>query len=258
MLDRLKNDIQTRHIPVCVISTDDARQRSLSSGALAFVAKPIKTREEVDKVVDNLMSYVSRLAKRLLVVEEDEGRRERILSAVADVDVHVADRAGRPNRDGNAARGVIRLRHPRPRAARPHARRAWPDGVRELNSFGPLPILVFGDGHEVADDGSWKRLSEVATVRKVHSAERLLDQATYFLHRNVADLNDERRATLEGLHRSDKVLPGKKVLIVDDDMRNIFALSTVLEEQDMVDRLRRQRPGRDQDPASATATSTSC
>src|SRR5262249_39848535 len=61
-----------------------------------------------------------------------------------------------------------------------------------------------------------------------------LDQATFFLHRNVNDLSRENRSALEDLHRSDKVLPGRKVLIVDDDMRNIFALSTVLEEQDMV------------------------
>jgi signal transduction histidine kinase/CheY-like chemotaxis protein len=233
VLERLKNDIQTRHIPVCVISTDDARQRALSSGALAFVAKPIKTREEVDKVIDNLMSYVSRPAKRLLVVDEDEGRRQRILHAVADDDVVIATAP-----DAHACLGMLReqkvdcvIMGPEPVGLTPDE---LADGVRDLNSFGPLPILLYGDGREVPDDGSWKRLAEVATVRKVHSPERLLDQATYFLHRNVADLNDERRAILEGLHRSDRVLPGKKVLIVDDDMRNIFALSTVLEEQDMI------------------------
>ena len=71
-------------------------------------------------------------------------------------------------------------------------------------------------------------------MRRVHSPERLLDQAAFFLHRNVAKLPEGRRQLLLDLHQSDKVLAGRKVLIVDDDMRNIFALSTVLEEHDMV------------------------
>src|SRR5262249_40742320 len=84
------------------------------------------------------------------------------------------------------------------------------------------------------EEGSLKRLAEVCTVRRIHSPERLLDQTAFFLHRNVAKMPEGRRKLLEDLHRSDKVLPGKKVLIVDVDMRNIFALATVLEEHDMV------------------------
>src|SRR5262249_11462348 len=94
---------------------------------------------------------------------------------------------------------------------------------------------VFGEGAaEGEEGGGWKRLAQVCPVRHIHSPERLMDQASLFLHRNVAKLPEARRRRLEDLHRSDRVLPGRKVLIVDDDMRNIFALSTVLEEHDMV------------------------
>ena len=80
----------------------------------------------------------------------------------------------------------------------------------------------------------WGDLARNCTVRRAHSPERLLDLAALFLHQNVAKLPEPRRLSLEALHRSERVLAGKKVLIVDDDMRNIFALSTVLEEHDMV------------------------
>jgi CheY-like chemotaxis protein len=108
--------------------------------------------------------------------------------------------------------------------------------AEEVAALGGLivpPLIVYeldGDG----DDKGWKQLARIGTARRVHSLERLLDEAVFFLHGNVATLPEPARRVLENLHRSDRVLPGKTVLIVDDDMRNIFALSTVLEEQGMV------------------------
>jgi CheY-like chemotaxis protein len=96
-----------------------------------------------------------------------------------------------------------------------------------------LPVIVFGDGKE-PEDGGWAKVASGCTVRTAHSPERLLDQAALLLHREVERMPEAQRRMLEGLHSSARVLPGKKVLIVDDDMRNIFALSTVLEEHDMV------------------------
>src|SRR5262249_34545985 len=96
-----------------------------------------------------------------------------------------------------------------------------------------LPVVVYADGNLVHDDGSWKKLAEAFPVRQVHSPERLLDQTSFFLHRNVAKLPEAKRRLLETLHSSGQVLSGRKVLIVDDDMRNIFALSSILEEHDM-------------------------
>ena len=86
----------------------------------------------------------------------------------------------------------------------------------------------------LGEGGGWKRLAENCTLRRARSHERLLDLSTFFLHRKVAKLPEAKRQILHDLHQSDKILQGKKVLIVDDDMRNIFALSTVLEEHDML------------------------
>jgi CheY-like chemotaxis protein len=112
---------------------------------------------------------------------------------------------------------------------------AFAEDVEREPAAQHLPIILYGNGTAAQDEGgAWKRLAESFTVRRVHSPERLLDQTSFFLHRNLAKLPDVKRRILENLHSSNKVLPGKKVLIVDDDMRNIFALSTVLEEHDMI------------------------
>jgi signal transduction histidine kinase/DNA-binding response OmpR family regulator/HAMP domain-containing protein len=234
VLERLKNDPQTRHIPVCVISTDDARERAWNSGALAFLAKPIQTGETLNVLLDALSEYLTRGVRSLLVVEPDRERRERMLPWLDAGNVQVTTVP-----DGRSAIQMLRER----RIDCMVLGATLPDlAPGELAAellheppVGRLPVIVYGDGQVVNDrDGGWKRLSEACTVRMVHSPERLLDQTTLFLHRRLAELPADKREALEALSRSDKVLPGKKVLIVDDDMRNIFALSSVLEEHDMV------------------------
>jgi HAMP domain-containing protein/signal transduction histidine kinase/CheY-like chemotaxis protein len=233
VLDRLKNDVATRHIPVCVISTEEARERALSSGAMTFVAKPIKTRGEVDAVIDGLKCYVQRDTKNVLVVESDPSKLTRIRECVELGNVAVTAVKG-------ADEAVVRLDAdtfdclvlgPNVPDLTPEV---LADKIRRAPGAAHLPVIVYGDGSAFRDEGdAWKRLGASFTVRQVYSPERLLDQAALFLHCKVADLPDGKRRVLESLHRSDRVLPGRKVMIVDDDMRNIFALSTVLEEQDM-------------------------
>jgi CheY-like chemotaxis protein len=234
VLERLKNDVATRHIPICVISTDESRDRALASGALAFIAKPIQSRDVLDALLGYVSEFISRPVKSLLVVEPDAGGRGRILDCFDAEDVQVTAVADAP-----AAVQMLRERRIDcvvlgPKAAA-HADGLLADGDPGEAALGRLPVIVFGDGDVPPDgDPTWKRLSEVCTVRRVHSPERLLDLATFYLHRAVGKLPEGKRAMLLDLHQSDKILAGKKVLIVDDDMRNIFALSTVLEEHDMV------------------------
>jgi HAMP domain-containing protein/signal transduction histidine kinase/CheY-like chemotaxis protein len=234
VLDRLKNDMQTRHIPVCVISTDEARERALNSGALAFVAKPIKTRDTVDELLESLNEFISRSRKSLLLVEGNTAQRDSLLQCLADEDIEIVKVP-----DGAAA---LKALEERPvdclvlgSASNDLDPARLAGLVQQEPELGRLPVLIFNENSTASEeDSDWRRLSQVCTVRRVHSPERLLDQATLFLHRDLEKLPAAKRQLLEGLHRSDKVLPGKKVLIVDDDMRNIFALSTVLEEHDMV------------------------
>ncbi len=104
VLDRLKNDVATRHIPVCVISTDEARKRALMSGALTFAAKPFKTKEAVDQLLDDVKTFLDRDRRSVLVIEPDAARRERILSCVGSSDIDVALRGGRRVRCAHAPR----------------------------------------------------------------------------------------------------------------------------------------------------------
>ncbi|HEX4591590.1 MAG TPA: response regulator, partial [Gemmataceae bacterium] len=242
VLERLKNDIATRHVPVCVVSTDESRDRALASGALAFLAKPIQSRDVLDGLLDHVADFVGRETRNLLVVEPDAARREQILACVDGEDVKVTAVA-----DASAARDLLRER----RADCVVAGAGVPDLASALlaacNSnggggrpaeaaVGRLPVIVYGDGEngDGDGDGDWKRLTEICTLRRARSEDRLLDLATFFLHLPVANLPDRRREVFLEMHQSDKLLAGRKVLLVDDDMRNIFALSTVLEEHDML------------------------
>jgi CheY-like chemotaxis protein len=231
VLDRLKNDIGTRHVPVCVVSTDEARVRALDAGALAFVAKPIKTRETIDELLDRIKDHVARAGKRVLVVEPEPARRQRIVewlgrgvetTCVADGSAAAQLLAERP-----MDCVVVSQQAPQPEPL------VATDEVRGDEVASRLPVILFGDG-KGPDDGGWTKVTTGCTVRTAHSPERLLDQVSLLLHRDVGSMPAAERQALEGLHSSALVLPGKKVLIVDDDMRNIFALSTVLEEHDMV------------------------
>jgi signal transduction histidine kinase/DNA-binding response OmpR family regulator/HAMP domain-containing protein len=233
VLQRLKNDVGTRHVPVCVVSTDEARERALASGALAFVAKPIPNRDLLDGMLDYLADFIGRKMKSLLVVEPDPERRNRILACVDAEDVQLTGVA-----DGPSALQMLQERR-LDCMVLGSAAADLVDGLAGAvaggePALGRLPVIVYGDGETVGDDPAWRRLGGVCTVRRAQSPERLLDLTAFFLHRSPAKLPEGKRQLLLELHQSDKVLAGKKVLIVDDDMRNIFALSAVLEEHDMV------------------------
>jgi HAMP domain-containing protein/signal transduction histidine kinase/DNA-binding response OmpR family regulator len=230
VLDRLKNDVASRHVPVCVISTDEARERALASGSLAFLAKPIQSGDVLDGLLATIDEFVGRPMKSLLVVEPDARRRGQVLESVAADDIQVTAVG-----DGAAALQMLRERRVDCVVLGPQAV-GIADGIRaadvgRTDGVTRLPVIVYGDAE---DDGAWKRLAESCTVRHAHSPDRLLDLASFFLHRNVAKLPEAKRLALADMHQSDKILAGRKVMIVDDDMRNIFALSTVLEEHDMV------------------------
>jgi CheY-like chemotaxis protein len=109
------------------------------------------------------------------------------------------------------------------------------DSVRDNPSLSDLPVVVF-TGKELSpeEDARLRTLARSVVVKGVESPERLLDETALFLHRIVADLPPEKRKMLDRLHRSDEALVGKKVLVVDDDVRNIFALSSVLERRGIV------------------------
>jgi len=231
VLDRFKNDFATRHVPVWVISTDDARDRALESGAAGFIAKPIQSRDVLDTWFENLAHYLARQRKQVLVVTGDPAGREEILRhlSVENIDVTTADSpeaAQAVISRGECDCLVLGTKTGKLLAGLGEAE------VKTPSALGRLPVLLYGKG--LAEDPAvWRQVADKCTLRRVHSPERLLDLATMVLHHPVNTLPTEKRQVLADLHESNQLLAGKKVLVVDDDMRNIFALTSVLEEHAM-------------------------
>ena len=233
VLERLKNDIGSRHIPVCVISTEEARERAIASGALHFIAKPIQSKGVLDGLLLQLKNYTSFARRNVLVIQSDPERLKRIAEFIDGAeDVRIT----------SVATGDIALQTVREQAldcivVDPRAEGVNPtdliEEVQRKSSEFTVPILLFSEGHDAGADGAWQRVARNPAVHWVQSLERLLDQTTMLLHRDTAKLPKAQRRTLEDMYESNKPLAGKNVLIVDDDIRNIFALTSVLEQYDM-------------------------
>jgi signal transduction histidine kinase/DNA-binding response OmpR family regulator/HAMP domain-containing protein len=231
ILDRLKADLSTRHIPVCVVSTDDSRDRALNSGAIGFIAKPVSSQEVIDEAMAQLKEYVTRPRRKLALLMPKGPDREAIVARLKPEEVDViasesSEQICRALREQQIDCLVVR------NGAADLQPADLVDVLEQQAVTRQLPIVLYGaEGSGTL--GRWKRGDGVFALREARSLERLMDQVYFFLHRSVAGLSEEERGAVEQLHNSSRVLEGRKVLIVDDDMRNIFALSTVLHDQGM-------------------------
>jgi CheY-like chemotaxis protein len=232
VLNHLKQDPSTRHIPVQMLTLDEDRQHGLARGAFAFVTKPT-TPEAIDQALLRIKEYASPRRKRLLVVEDNPAEQLSIreLLGYEDIDVKTV---GNGNEALETIQGeqfdccVLDLRLPDMSGF---------EVLERLSSMPQsldLPVVVF-TGKELSpeEDARLHTLARSVVVKGVESPERLLDETALFLHRVVSELPIEKQRMLDRLHRSDEALVGRKVLIVDDDVRNIFALSSVLERRGM-------------------------
>jgi CheY-like chemotaxis protein len=231
VLDRLKHDPQMRHVPVAVISTDDARERAIESGAYAFLAKPIQGESEVQALLDRIKQFAQRAERTLLAVSGDAARLEWLRSYVGGEDLRVLTA-----RDAAAARAAIALG--------PVDCVVWDPSLRfdeaDLRPLAgdeaaddPLPLVVFGEHGEGAARNAWRALGRRVVVRDAATPEALLDQTAFALHRAPQRMPESHRVLLRELHERNDVLAARRVMIVDDDMRNIFALSSLLEDKGM-------------------------
>ncbi|HEY6904658.1 MAG TPA: response regulator, partial [Candidatus Acidoferrales bacterium] len=232
VLNHLKQDPATRHIPVQMLTLDEDRNHGLSRGAFAFVTKPT-TPADLDSALTRIKEYATPRRKRLLVVEDNPAEQLSIRALLDhdDIDVSIAatGKEALASIDTEAYDCmVLDLRLPDMSGFDVLER------LKDMPASGDLPVVVFtGKELTTEEDLQLHALARSVVVKGVESPERLLDETALFLHRVVSDLPANKQEMLHRLHSSDEALVGKKVLLVDDDVRNIFALSSVLERRGM-------------------------
>jgi CheY-like chemotaxis protein len=232
VLNNLKLDPRTRHIPVQMLSVEEERQHGLSRGAFSYLVKPATT-GELENALDRLRSYAAPHTKRLLVVEDNDRERASIVELLGHEDIEIeavgtgAD-ALRVLRGNSFDCCVVDLRLPDMSGFELLERLQAEQELRDI------PIVVF-TGKELTpqEDARLRTVAKSIVLKDVQSPERLLDETSLFLHRVISDLPDAKRRMIERLHGSTEALRGHRVLVVDDDARNIFALTTILENQEM-------------------------
>jgi CheY-like chemotaxis protein/methyl-accepting chemotaxis protein len=232
VLSQLKQDPKTRHIPVQIITLDEDKQHGLARGAYAFMNKPT-TIDGLETALNRLKTFAAPRRRRLLVVEDNPAEQVSLKELLGHDDIDIIT-AG----TGKAALDILHedptdcvvldLKLPDISGFEVLER------IRDDERLSDIPVVVF-TGRELSpeEDATLHSMARSVVVKGVESPERLLDETALFLHRVVSDLPAEKQKMLERLHNSDEDLVGRTVLLVDDDPRNIFALSSVLERRGM-------------------------
>ncbi|HLQ08885.1 MAG TPA: HAMP domain-containing protein [Steroidobacteraceae bacterium] len=232
VLNQLKRNPETRHIPVQILTIEDERQYGLERGAFQFITKTVTT-DALEAAFDRLKSFTASRVRRLLVVEDDPAEQLSVTELLGHSDVEITTAA-----TGAAALAALRagsfdcvvldLRLPDMSGFELLAQ------VQEDPELRRTPIVVF-TGRELNDheETELRKVAKSIVLKGVRSPERLLDETALFLHRVIADLPEAKQHMIEALHESDEPLSGRKVLVVDDDIRNIFALNSLLERHSM-------------------------
>jgi CheY-like chemotaxis protein len=232
VLSQLKQNPLTRHIPVQMITLEEDRQHGLAQGAFSFLTKPT-TVDGLREALTRIKEFSVPRRKQLLVVEDNPAEQLGIRELLYHDDIDISTASGGAEaleflRNNTCDCVVLDLKLPDMSGF---------DVLDELSkdaALSDIPVVVF-TGRELSaeEDARLHTMARSVVVKGVESPERLLDETALFLHRVVGDLPQEKQRMLERLHESDEDLVGQTVLLVDDDARNIFALSSVLERRGM-------------------------
>ncbi|MDR5782985.1 response regulator [Caballeronia sp. LZ065] len=230
LLQELKAHPRTRHIPVHVVSASDRSEAALHLGAIGHAVKPT-TREQLLEIFQRLEEKSSQKIKRVLLVEDDARQRQSIVELISDADVEIT-----PVEYGREALDMLKttifdcmiidLKLPDMQGG---------DLLRQMaaiDAYSFPPVIVYTGRNLTHDEeAELLRYSQSIIIKGARSPERLLDEVTLFLHKVETDLSADRQAMLHVSRSRDRVLDGRRVLLVDDDIRNIFSLSSALEHQ---------------------------
>jgi CheY-like chemotaxis protein len=233
LLQQLKTDPKTRHIPVHICSASDRTEVALQMGAVGYVTKPT-SREQLRQVFQKLESKFSQKMKRILLVEDDARQRESVVHLISDSDVEIIAVA-----TGEEAMALLRttvfdcmiidLKLPDIQGEELLQRMS----SEEICCFPPV-IVYTGRNLTRDEEANLLKYSRSIIIKGARSPERLLDEVTLFLHKVESELSVERQSMLKTLRSRDRVFEGRRILIVDDDVRNIFALTSALEQKGAV------------------------
>ena len=232
VLNQLKLDPATRHIPVQIVTLEEERQHGLEHGAFNYLIKSPST-EGIEQSFDRIKDFTVPRTKRLLIVEDNDIERQSIVELLGYQDIKITT-AGTGEEALSAMLDqafdcvVLDLRLPDMSGFE------LLEQMHAEPELAVVPVVVFtGKDLTPKEQARLKTMAKSIVLKDVQSPERLLDETALFLHRVITDLPADKQAMLERLHSSSEVLRGRKVLVVDDDARNIFALTSLLENQEM-------------------------
>jgi signal transduction histidine kinase/CheY-like chemotaxis protein/CHASE3 domain sensor protein len=228
VLDRLKRDVQTRHIPIHVVSGSDHAQTALSLGAVGYMLKPVK-REELADVLKKLEAKLSQGMHRVLIVEDDDVQREAVGKLLTSHDVATVAA-------GTAAECLELLKQQTFDCmvldlSLPDASGySLLETLSREDAYSFPPVIVY-TGRELSpdDEQRLRRYSKSIIIKGAKSPERLLDEVTLFLHQVVSELPPEQQRMIRKARNRDAILEGRRILVVEDDVRNVYALTNILE-----------------------------
>ena len=233
VLQRLKDDPRTRHIPVHIVSASDNVETAMHMGAIGYAMKPT-SRDQLKQVFQKFEDKLTQKVKSVLLVEDDALQREAVTKLIGDDDVAIT-----AVESGEEAMALLRsrvfdvmvtdLRLPDMQGSELLKRMATED----ICSFPPV-IVYTGRNLTRDEETELLRYSRSIIIKGARSPERLLDEVTLFLHKVEADMSSERRTMLKTARGRDRVFEGRRILLVDDDVRNIFALTSALEQRGAV------------------------
>lgn len=228
VLDRLKHDVKTRHIPIHVVSATDQVETAYSLGAVGFATKPV-TREQLTQVLQKLETKLSQRVHRVLIVEDDPVQREAVakLLKAGDVETETAGTAAECLdllKDQTFDCMVLDLSLPDASGY------SLLETLSQESAYAFPPVIVYTGRELTADDEQkLRRYSKSIIIKGAKSPERLLDEVSLFLHQVIAELPAEQQKMIRRARNRDALLEGRRILVVEDDVRNVYALTNILE-----------------------------
>ncbi|MFZ6871871.1 response regulator [Undibacterium sp. Di27W] len=230
VLQKLKEDSLTRHIPIHMVSGMERSDAAMHLGAIGYANKPV-TREQLKNVFQKLEEKFTQEIKRILVVEDDERQRESVIQLLGDLNVEITavelgEQALQLLRTTVFDCMIIDLKLPDIQGHELLQRMT----LENIPSFPPV-IVYTGRNLTQAEEADLMKYSRSIILKGARSPERLLDEVTLFLHKVESQLPSQAQNMLKVVRSRDRIFEGRKILLVDDDVRNIFALTSALEQK---------------------------